>query len=107
MSETIHPKYKCSCEGVELGSYKAAIERVAPSWSSKPTLCIDSCILDEVLWLWEYGIITNGSCCGHNIVHPYIGVDISSVQKMSELNYKRIEGAPQHYYPISLERVEV
>jgi len=37
----------------------------APSWSSQESICIDACIADAILALWDEGIQTGASCCGH------------------------------------------
>jgi hypothetical protein len=40
-------------------------------------ICVDECIADVVLHLWERGVVTYGSCCGHNglIGKPSIIID--------------------------------
>ena len=30
------------------------------------SVCVDACIADQIKALWEAGIWTLGSCCGHN-----------------------------------------
>ena len=49
---------------------------------------IDSCLSDEIKYLWSEGIVTTGCCCGHNLLCPYIGVDIRSSDDMKLLGYK-------------------
>lgn len=49
--------------------------------------CLDRCIAEEVMQLWMKGIVTTGSCCGHNKVPGYIGVDEKDIDKMKELGY--------------------
>lgn len=41
------------------------------------TVCIDKCIVDVILKLWEHQIITLGCCCGHGEERPslVIGTD--------------------------------
>lgn len=29
-------------------------------------ICVDTCIIEDILNLWKAGIWTSGSCCGHN-----------------------------------------
>lgn len=31
------------------------------------TVCVDDCIADDILELWQAGIFTRLSCCGHNL----------------------------------------
>lgn len=33
---------------------------------TKRNVCIDACIVDDILKLWVLGISTLSSCCGHN-----------------------------------------
>lgn len=54
----------------------------------KHHIWIDSCLLDEIKYLWDNGIVTTGCCCGHNLLPPYIGVDIRSSDDMKLLGYK-------------------
>lgn len=55
----------------------------------EPTLvCIDKCLLPEILTLWEMGIKTTGCCCGHGKGKPFIGVDFDDIQKMKDLGYE-------------------
>lgn len=44
----------------------------APSWSKKDTISIDKCIVPIIKILWENGIHTLGSCCGHNKINPSV-----------------------------------
>lgn len=44
-------------------------------WKKNRTVTIDECIVDTIKYLWENGIDTSGSCCGHekslpNLVIP-------------------------------------
>lgn len=45
-----------------------------PELTIRTTVCIDTCIVDEIKSLWARGIVTTGCCCGHNMPHmAYIG----------------------------------
>jgi hypothetical protein len=44
----------------------------APDWSRKESICIDACIADVIKELWDKGITTGGSCCGHNKENPSV-----------------------------------
>lgn len=57
----------------------------APKFSK--TVCIDKCLLPEVLRLWEMGIKTTGCCCGHDRQPPFIGVLPEYIETMKALGY--------------------
>ena len=69
-------------------SFANQVELKAPAWSSKDTICVDTCLKDEILFLWGIGIRTTGCCCGHNKVEGFIGVFDEDIHKMKELGYK-------------------
>lgn len=52
-------------------------------------ICIDRCLLDEILGLWRKGIWTLECCCGHNKVDGYIIVANEHITKMEKIGYKR------------------
>lgn len=54
----------------------------------KHHIWIDSCLADEIKYLWSEGIVTTGCCCGHNFLPPYIGVDSRSSNEIKWLGYK-------------------
>jgi len=58
-------------------------------WNGK---CCDACLEHELYTLWNQGIITVGSCCGHGGKYrAYIQVlSDDHVQKMHELGYEQI-----------------
>lgn len=35
----------------------------------RDTVCVDACIADLIMDMWTAGIVTRGSCCGHNGRH--------------------------------------
>lgn len=45
-----------------------------PEWSDRQndTICLDACISDAILMLWENGVQTLGCCCGHNRMPPNV-----------------------------------
>ena len=64
----------CSCINIEIGSYDNQILVIdSPKWSIK-SLSIDTCIIDEILFLWKMGVKTTGCCCGHNKAGSYITI---------------------------------
>lgn len=78
----------CNCKNIEIGSYDNQVELKAPQWSSYKTICVDSCLKDEILYLWSVGIRTTGCCCGHNKLEPFVGVFDEDIPKMKELGYQ-------------------
>lgn len=77
----------CLCKDIEMGSYKNQTIVIAP-FKQNP-IGIDNCILEEVKSLWELGIVTMESCCGHNVAPGYIAVIGKHMPKMLELGYKQ------------------
>ena len=86
------------CEDIDYGTYQCAYHIYVP-WlcklsyeddsQKKPKLvCVDKCLLPEILKLWEMGIKTTGCCCGHGRTAPYIGVDFVDIQKMKDFGYQ-------------------
>jgi hypothetical protein len=47
-------------------------------------------VKDEIQKLWSEGILTTGSCCGHNIGNPMINVSEDSIEHMERLGYQHI-----------------
>jgi hypothetical protein len=93
----------CKCINIPMGSYKNASAVTTPSGS---IIDLDNCILDEVKGLWELGITTVESCCGHNVTDGYILVDEKSIWKMLAVGYKNHsdvmgEFRPEIFYPKS------
>lgn len=86
---------KCMCNNIELGSYDNQVMLDRPphmafrtEGSSNNMICVDTCLKDEILYLWSLGISTTGCCCGHNKISGYIGVINEDIEKMKELGYK-------------------
>lgn len=84
----------CECIDVEIGSYDNQKMVMAPAhmrpYSSNGNvnwICIDTCILAEILQLWSIGISTTGCCCGHNKTNGYIGVEDKDIQNMLNFGY--------------------
>ena len=50
-------------------------------------ICIDPCIYDEIKSLWNAGIYTYGSCCGHNLNESFVTVAEKDIAKMMEMGY--------------------
>lgn len=90
-------KYSCSCKNVEFGSYDNQVELSLPphmatykhKQGGAETICVDACLADEILHLWDLGITTTGCCCGHNKgdEYPYIGVEEEDIEAMISMGY--------------------
>jgi hypothetical protein len=48
---------------------------------------IDPCIFDEIKALWAKGVITYGSCCGHNLNQSMVNVADECIDTMLALGY--------------------
>ena len=63
----------------------------------------DYCIVPELKKLWEHGIRTLCSCCGHgNETRASIRVDAASAKKMDALGYERYEPHKCIFHPGSV-----
>ncbi len=66
---------RCGCRSYnhpEWGGWDSG-ECLTPPLPSQPqgrSICLDACISDTVYALWERGIWTEGSCCGHGRANP-------------------------------------
>lgn len=74
---------------VEIPAHMKAYKdnRLKLSLSSK--ICIDPCIYEEIYMLWDSGITTYGSCCGHNVNESFVNVAECDINKMIKMGYKQ------------------
>jgi len=82
-------KFKCRKSKVqEYGCQVCA----KPFFSKDKFICFDKCLVDELFYLWDKGIITTGCCCGNhegeNGENGYIGVKEKFIPLMKKLDYK-------------------
>lgn len=91
----------CDCKNIYFGDERNHAQRIRVKIPShmksykqarlkdglSDLICIDPCIFNEIQSLWALGIITYGSCCGHNIVESMVNVHDNDVQLMLELGY--------------------
>lgn len=54
----------------------------------KEQVTVDSCLKEEILDLWNIGIITTGCCCGHGGI-GFIQVIDDCIDKMKNLEYEQ------------------
>ena len=81
----------CQCgSDVKMGNYRNQVVLRLPKHyvGQKVWAGIDRCIADEIIKLWNEGITTLGSCCGHNQIKGTICVDDLDIEKMQKLGYK-------------------
>jgi len=104
MEPTSH-RYNCTCNAEiakrekELYTYNRQTILELPVWSKArkrrlqsghpPNVCVDNCIVDAILQLWDRGIETTGCCCGHNIEQAWVSVDQEDYVAMFELGYEQ------------------
>lgn len=91
----------CNCVSVDFGDYSNQTVLTYPSWfkSEKKSAGIDNCILCEIVTLWNSGIQTIESCCGHNKVDGYIAVSKEYINQMLTMGYKQYNDRPELFYP--------
>lgn len=83
------------CHSIDFGTYDNAVAIQAP-WGELITL--DICVIPEIKWLWDNGVRTTGSCCGHGDRSlAVICADDNSQSKMEKLGYKPHPKAPHCY----------
>lgn len=78
---------KCHCDNIKMGTYK---NTVLMSLLGGQIVTIDTCIATEIGYLWNNGIGTLNSCCGHRKIRPTVIVTEESINKMIELGYKKV-----------------
>ena len=81
------------CTAIAFGTHECTYAIYLPWKVNGEWKCvnIDKCLVHEVIDLWEQGIRTIGSCCGHGKPHmqpPYIQVAPEFSEQMRELGYK-------------------
>lgn len=86
----------CDCIDRPFGDYDSMVSVVTPQ--GRP-VNIDPCVLPEVRELWEHGIETIESCCGHNKTPGYIAVKQQYESNMETLGYRRDPNAPHVFLP--------
>lgn len=84
----------CACVNVPMGSYDNQVA-LMPPWEGARLAGIDRCIEAEILGLWDRGIQTIESCCGHNVAPGYIAVRRpEDYAAMAALGYVRHPDVP-------------
>jgi len=84
---------KCRCANVEFGSYSNTLLMRLPFDLPEmgkvigDPVCIDTCIAPDISVLWQEGVRTLNSCCGHQKLPPSVVVEGTSVRLMETLGY--------------------
>ena len=88
----------CKCKNIEIVTYDNQVVLDPPEHMKEytnnrvkaglsPKICVDACLESEIKQLWDLGIKTNGCCCGHNKLIPFIGVFEEDIDKMLQMGY--------------------
>lgn len=76
----------CQCKDIEYGDYENMDLLDIPK-AKGGIVQVDRCLSEEVKGLWDKGIRTVASCCGHNKSMPRILVHPEDIDKMIEMGY--------------------
>lgn len=103
MKQTCRLYYTCTCDPIlaqdqkENYAYPRQVILDLPDWSKAykrrvaenlpANVCVDGCIKDLILELWEKGIETTGCCCGHNYGPAWVSVDPECYEAMFALGF--------------------
>lgn len=80
----------CDCVNVGMGTYDNQVVLRPPFPVRGGVAGIDRCIADEIQSLWSAGIITDASCCGHNVAPGFISVADKHISLMEGLGYEHL-----------------
>lgn len=79
----------CNCKSYNHPEWGGVVPEAQISLNGK-SVCVDSCIVNEVEILNKCGVQTLGSCCGHNRQNPCVVVDreqaIECMQILGEIS---------------------
>lgn len=89
---------KCLFKDIPYGDYSNQVSvRMPDSWvTEKQTrdICVDACMVPELLYLWNKGIRTIASCCGHGRHKSIIVVDEAHSEHMEKMSYRHANCYP-------------
>lgn len=98
------------CDKCEIGTYQNAVILNIPNYmkienggyySTKTTVSIDMCLVEEIKRLWHKKIHTMGCCCGHGKSNGYIQVLTKEDEiKMLDLGYKYENKEKKSFVPM-------
>lgn len=84
-------------EAVPIPEHMAGYREARLSAGLTPRIAIDRCALPEIRALWEKGIRTYGSCCGHNVAPSMVNVHEDDDAVMVALGYTRWPNIPEGF----------
>jgi|WetSurMetagenome_2_1015567.scaffolds.fasta_scaffold285699_2 hypothetical protein len=88
----------------DFGTYDHTVN-INPFWEDK-IVSIDKCIYNEVINLWEFGIETIESCCGHCRTNGYIAVKKEYISRMEKLNYIHQDSIGKYNGIFNIKKIE-
>lgn len=65
---------------------------------------VDRCIAEEIKWLNDQGVRTEGCCCGHGRTKANAMITPSSYKRAKELGYKPLYSRKTGLFKITLQR---
>ena len=72
---------RCNCYSAIDGKGQESMMVKPPKWSSKEWISVDPCVWPFVKALWDAGVETQGSCCGHGDDKPSVVVVFEDINK--------------------------
>ena len=105
----------CDCVNVAVGSYGNQVMVPRPihmrgrkEGTESDIICIDTCLANEIMYLWKMGVTTTGCCCGHKKFEGYIGVIDSDGPLMETLGYKvnLMAAGPNNFIPLGVRSLQ-
>lgn len=110
MTDTINSQtkvLKCSCHSYN-GDTGTVKEILLTSPDGEKTVAIDACIAPVIKKLWDNGIWTIGSCCGHNGKFGFPSIVLSeSVDNYTKIRELIAEVDDRHFELSQWKRVLV
>lgn len=88
---------ECHCKDVEFQSYDNQVSMKTPfalEHRDDHWVSIDTCIATEIGYLWNNGIETWNSCCGHQKIDATAIINPKSYEAIEALGYKQYAEAP-------------
>lgn len=65
----------------------------------KHNISVDAELADEIMSLWNAGVLTCGCCAGHDVNPPWIAVREESIDMMKQLGYRSWPTRPDFFFP--------
>ena len=88
---------ECHCKDVGFQTYNNTVSMRTPfdlNHRDDRWVTIDACIATEIAYLWNNGVVTLNSCCGHQKTDSNVIVDEACHDLMESLGYSDYAVAP-------------